>query len=65
MFRSGREESKSNTLKIIDFNSKTVKAAVDFFYGRDIPDSFNFEDLFELFYFADKYAVDELIVSIL
>uniref|UniRef100_A0AC35GDU7 BTB domain-containing protein n=1 Tax=Panagrolaimus sp. PS1159 TaxID=55785 RepID=A0AC35GDU7_9BILA len=60
MFRSGMKETISNTLKIIDFDFKTVNAAVQFFYGQQIPDTTSIKELFELLRFADKYFVDNL-----
>uniref|UniRef100_A0A914QFB6 BTB domain-containing protein n=1 Tax=Panagrolaimus davidi TaxID=227884 RepID=A0A914QFB6_9BILA len=60
MFKSGMEESISNTLEIIDFNFTTVIAAIEFFYGYQIFDHYNFKELFELYRFADKYLIDDL-----
>uniref|UniRef100_A0A914P0R5 BTB domain-containing protein n=1 Tax=Panagrolaimus davidi TaxID=227884 RepID=A0A914P0R5_9BILA len=60
MFKSGMKESITNTLKIIDFNFTTVIAAIEFFYGHQIFNHFNFKELFELYRFADKYLIDDL-----
>uniref|UniRef100_A0A914P334 BTB domain-containing protein n=1 Tax=Panagrolaimus davidi TaxID=227884 RepID=A0A914P334_9BILA len=60
MFRSGMEETITNTLKIIDFDFKTVNAAVQFFYGQQIPDTTSIKEMFELLRFADKYFIDNL-----
>uniref|UniRef100_A0A914QL06 BTB domain-containing protein n=1 Tax=Panagrolaimus davidi TaxID=227884 RepID=A0A914QL06_9BILA len=60
MFKSGMNESITNTLKIIDFNFTTVIAATEFFYGYQIFDHYNFKELFELYRFADKYLIDDL-----
>uniref|UniRef100_A0A914PIM4 BTB domain-containing protein n=1 Tax=Panagrolaimus davidi TaxID=227884 RepID=A0A914PIM4_9BILA len=60
LFKSGMKESISNTLKIIDFNFTTVIAAIEFFYGFQIFNHYNLKELFELYRFADKYLIDDL-----
>uniref|UniRef100_A0AC35F0L9 BTB domain-containing protein n=1 Tax=Panagrolaimus sp. PS1159 TaxID=55785 RepID=A0AC35F0L9_9BILA len=60
MLKSGMKESITNTLKIIDFDFTTVIAAIEFFYGHQIFNHYNFKELFELYRFADKYLIDDL-----
>uniref|UniRef100_A0AC35FIT1 BTB domain-containing protein n=1 Tax=Panagrolaimus sp. PS1159 TaxID=55785 RepID=A0AC35FIT1_9BILA len=60
MFRSGMKETITNTLKIVDFDFKTVNSAVQFFYGQQIPDSTSIKEMFELLRFADKYFIEHL-----
>uniref|UniRef100_A0A914QKN5 Uncharacterized protein n=1 Tax=Panagrolaimus davidi TaxID=227884 RepID=A0A914QKN5_9BILA len=60
MLKSGMKESILNILKIIDFNFTTVIAAIEFFYGYQIFNHYNFKELFELYRFADKYLIDDL-----
>uniref|UniRef100_A0AC34FIJ7 BTB domain-containing protein n=1 Tax=Panagrolaimus sp. ES5 TaxID=591445 RepID=A0AC34FIJ7_9BILA len=60
MFRSGREEFLTNTLKIVDFDFSTVNSVVEFFYGRENLESFSLEEIFEIVRFSDKYVVESL-----
>uniref|UniRef100_A0AC34G892 BTB domain-containing protein n=1 Tax=Panagrolaimus sp. ES5 TaxID=591445 RepID=A0AC34G892_9BILA len=60
MFRAGREEAKTDTLKIVDFNLKTIEKAIEFFYDQNIFASLNIDDGFELLRFADKYNIADL-----
>uniref|UniRef100_A0AC35GW45 BTB domain-containing protein n=1 Tax=Panagrolaimus sp. PS1159 TaxID=55785 RepID=A0AC35GW45_9BILA len=61
MFRSGMKEAITNSVKIIDFNFKTVKTTIEFFYDRNIFESLNFDDAFDLLRFADKYQIIDLL----
>uniref|UniRef100_A0A914P8X0 BTB domain-containing protein n=1 Tax=Panagrolaimus davidi TaxID=227884 RepID=A0A914P8X0_9BILA len=60
LFRSGMKETITNTLKIIDFDFKTVNKAVQFFYGQQFPDSTSIKEMFELLRFADKCFIENL-----
>uniref|UniRef100_A0A914PF19 BTB domain-containing protein n=1 Tax=Panagrolaimus davidi TaxID=227884 RepID=A0A914PF19_9BILA len=60
MLKSGMKEEITNSVKIIDFNLKTVKTAIEFFYDRNIFESLNFDDAFDLLQFADKYQIIDL-----
>uniref|UniRef100_A0AC34FAW1 BTB domain-containing protein n=1 Tax=Panagrolaimus sp. ES5 TaxID=591445 RepID=A0AC34FAW1_9BILA len=60
MYEAKREEAITNTLKIIDFNLKTVQTAVEYFYDQKIFEYITFDDAFELLRFADKYDITDL-----
>uniref|UniRef100_A0A7E4ZZA4 BTB domain-containing protein n=1 Tax=Panagrellus redivivus TaxID=6233 RepID=A0A7E4ZZA4_PANRE len=49
-------ESRSNTVKITDFNFETVKAVIDFCYGRE-PENLCVETIVGILRFADKYDI--------
>ena len=36
MFESGLIESKSNSVRILDFDKETVKELIDYLYGREL-----------------------------
>uniref|UniRef100_A0A914QFX8 BTB domain-containing protein n=1 Tax=Panagrolaimus davidi TaxID=227884 RepID=A0A914QFX8_9BILA len=60
MLKSGMKETITNSVKIIDFNLKTVKTAIEFFYDRNIFEFLNFDDAFDLLRFSDKYQIIDL-----
>uniref|UniRef100_A0A914PJY1 BTB domain-containing protein n=1 Tax=Panagrolaimus davidi TaxID=227884 RepID=A0A914PJY1_9BILA len=60
MLKSGMKEAITNSVKITDFNLKTVKTAIEFFYDRNIFESLDFDDAFDLLRFSDKYQIIDL-----
>ena len=49
------------TMEVNEFSHKVLTVAVDFMYGKEIPEDFNLqEDLKSLLEFADYYLMDDL-----
>ena len=49
------------TMEVNEFSHKVLTVAVDFMYGKEIPEDFNLEeDLKSLLRFADYYLMDDL-----
>jgi len=49
------------TMEVKEFSHKVLTVAVDFMYGKEIPEDFNLEeDLKSLLRFADYYLMDDL-----
>merc|ERR1719318_2318876 len=49
------------TIEVNEFSHKVLTVAVDFMYGKEIPEDFNLEeDLKSLLEFADYYLMDDL-----